>query len=54
MGLEKRKNISLSVLNQDQPPTRLARKQVQICSDDDICLEKPILPDFEISVNNIV
>lgn len=30
-----------------------SRKQVQICTNDDICSAKPILPDFEISVNNI-
>jgi Uma2 family endonuclease len=28
-----------------------SRKQVQICTDDDICSAKPVLPDFEISVN---
>ncbi len=30
-----------------------SRKQVQICTDDDICSAKPVLPDFEISVNDI-
>jgi Uma2 family endonuclease len=30
-----------------------SRKQVQICTDDDICSAKPVLPDFEISVNAI-
>ena len=28
-------------------------KQAQICSDDDVCSAKPVLEDFEISVNNI-
>lgn len=28
-------------------------KQAQICSDDDICSAKPVLEDFEISVNDI-
>ncbi len=30
-----------------------SRKNVQICTDDDICSAKPVLPDFEISVNDI-
>jgi Uma2 family endonuclease len=30
-----------------------SRKQVQICTDDDICSAKPVLPAFEISVNAI-
>jgi Uma2 family endonuclease len=30
-----------------------SRKQVQICTDDDICSAKPILAEFEISVNQI-
>lgn len=30
-----------------------SRKQVQICTDVDICSAKPVLPDFEISVNDI-
>lgn len=30
-----------------------SRKQVQICMDDDICSAKPVLPEFEISVNDI-
>ncbi|MCU0325816.1 MAG: Uma2 family endonuclease [Spirosomaceae bacterium] len=29
------------------------RKQVKICTDDDICSAAPILPEFEISVNQI-
>lgn len=29
-------------------------KKVQICTDDDICSAKPVLPDFEISVNNLL
>ncbi|AEI50078.1 Uma2 family endonuclease [Runella slithyformis] len=30
-----------------------SRKQVQICTDDDICSAKPILPEFELSVNTL-
>ncbi len=30
-----------------------SRKNVQICTDVDICSAKPVLPDFEISVNDI-
>jgi Uma2 family endonuclease len=30
-----------------------SRKTVQICIDDDICSAKPVLPEFEISVNQI-
>ena len=30
-----------------------SRKQVKICTDDDICSAKPILPEFELSVNAI-
>ncbi|WP_435355523.1 Uma2 family endonuclease [Emticicia sp. SJ17W-69] len=30
-----------------------SRKQVQVCMDDDICSAKPVLPAFEISVNDI-
>jgi len=29
-------------------------KNVQICTDDDICSAKPVLDDFEISVNNLL
>lgn len=29
-------------------------KKVQICTDDDICSAKPVLPDFEISVNDLL
>ncbi|WP_394993508.1 Uma2 family endonuclease [Emticicia sp.] len=29
-------------------------KKVHICTDDDICSAKPVLPDFEISVNNLL
>jgi len=29
------------------------RKQVKICTDDDICSAAPVLPEFEISVNQI-
>jgi hypothetical protein len=30
-----------------------SRKQVQICTDDDTCSAKPVLPEFELSVNSI-
>jgi hypothetical protein len=29
-------------------------KNVQICTDDDICSAKPVLDDFEISVNDLL
>lgn len=31
-----------------------SRKTVKICTDDDICSASPVLPDFEISVNELL
>ena len=30
-----------------------SRKSVKICTDDDVCSASPVLPDFEISVNDL-
>ena len=30
-----------------------SRKNVKVCTDDDICSAAPVLPDFEISVNEL-